>query len=389
MFDLSTWSGRLYAAACAGMFVFGITLALPGTVLGLAESGARFAPTLTDRGTLISALFAGLFAGSAASGPIVDAFGQRAALAASAALVAACLPLFALAGSFAPAAAALCALGVACAGMNTAANALSSDLFPHERGRRMNGLALMVGLGGLSLPSIMALTAAVVSWRAVVAGGAAIAALVAVASLLIRVPPAPARPPASAGRSVRNVISQPGFAWFAILLLLGPATEASMAGWTSTYLGAMGFSPPAATLTLSSHWLGLVAGRLVFSPHVDRAKAAAVARAALTGAVLIALFAAASWTWLLALAPFAIGVAIAVVVPTSLALAGERYPRHAGTLFGILLTCAQAGAMVMPALIGLAASRFGLRLALSLLVAGGVATAAVTRRAHAAPRGTT
>jgi MFS family permease len=101
--------------------------------------------------------------------------------------------------------------------------------------------------------------------------------------------------------------------------------------------------------------LGLVAGRLVLSPHVDRAEAAAIVRA---------------------------------VVPTSLALAGERYPRHAGTLFGLLLTCAQAGAMIMPALIGLAARRVGLRLALSLLVACGVAIAAATRRAHPEPRGT-
>ena len=131
--------------------------------------------------------------------------------------------------------------------------------------------------------------------------------------------------------------------------------------------------------------LGLVAGRLVLSPHVDRATAAAIERAAFSGACLIAVFAAAPWTWLLAAAPFASGVAIAVVVPTSLAL-GERYPRHAGTLF--LLTCAQAGAMIMPALIGLAARRVGLRLALSLLVACGVAIAAATRRAHAEPRGT-
>jgi MFS family permease len=162
-----------------------------------------------------------------------------------------------------------------------------------------------------------------------------------------------------------------------------------MAGWTSTYLGAMGFGPSAATWTLPSHWLGLVIGRVVFSPHVDRAKTAAIARAALTGATVIAVFAAAPWAWLLAVAPFGIGLAIAVVVPTSLALAGERYPRHAGTLFGILLTCAQLGAMVMPWLLGLVGSRFGLRVALSLLVGGGIATAAAARRAHAARRGTT
>src|SRR5688500_18412318 len=111
------------------MFVFGIVLALPGTVLGLPDAAGQFELALADRGVLISALFVGLLAGSLASGPVVDALGQRAVLSASSAAVAACLPLFAAASGFAFAAAALAALGFACAGMNTAANALSSDLF--------------------------------------------------------------------------------------------------------------------------------------------------------------------------------------------------------------------------------------------------------------------
>jgi fucose permease len=387
LFDLSSWSGRLYAVACAAMFTFGIVLALPGTVLGVDDAVAQFGLSLTDRGTLISALFVGLLIGSALSGLVVDRFGQRASLAASAGLVAVCLPLFAIAGSFVFAAAALAALGAASAGMNTAANALSSDLFPLERGRRMNGLALMVGVGGLALPSVAALAAGYVSWRAIVLGGAAVSMLVAVAAVFIDVPSMPPR--ARAGEAFATVLRQPGFGWFVLLLLLGPAMEASMAGWTSTYLGAMGFSPAAATWALSSHWLGLVTGRLIFSPHVDRGKSAAIVRAALAGAACLALFVAAPWTWLLAAAPFAIGLAIAVVVPTSLALAGERYPRHAGTLFGILLTFAQAGAMVMPAAIGVVASRFGLRAGLSLLIAAGLATAVVTRRASGGRSGTT
>jgi putative MFS transporter len=317
------------------MFAFGIVLALPGTVLGLDDAVVQFGLTLIDRGALISSLFVGLLIGSAVSAPVVDSFGQRASLAGSAALVAGCLPLFAFADNLALATASIGAVGFASAGMNTAANALSSDLFPHERGRRMNGLALMVGLGGLALPALAAVTSAWMSWRGIVLTGAAVSAGVAVAAILIHVPALPAR--GRAGAAFVTVVRQPGFGWFVLLLLLGPATEASMAGWTSTYLGAMGFTQSAATWALSSHWLGLVAGRVMFSRHVDRGKAAAIARAALAGAVLIGVFAAAPWTWLLGAAPFAIGLAIAVVVPTSLALAGERYPSHPGTLFGVLL----------------------------------------------------
>ena len=54
----------LYLVACAGMFVFGMVLALPGTVLALPDVVSRFELTLATRGLLISALFLGLLGGS-------------------------------------------------------------------------------------------------------------------------------------------------------------------------------------------------------------------------------------------------------------------------------------------------------------------------------------
>ena len=48
---------RLYVVSCAGMFVFGMILGLPGTVLGQPETVQQFGLTLADRGLLISTLF--------------------------------------------------------------------------------------------------------------------------------------------------------------------------------------------------------------------------------------------------------------------------------------------------------------------------------------------
>ncbi len=364
------------------MFVFGIILGLPGTVLGLPEVAAQFQLTLADRGTLISTLFVGLLVGSALSGPLVDTAGQRATLTFSAALVAACLPLVAAASSFAMAVGAMAVLGLAAAGMNTASNALSSDLFPHERGRRMNRMALVVGLGGLAMPLATALGAGTISWRDVVNAGAALAALVTMAGALAASPAGPAAAPRPrSALALARLVRQPGFVWFGILLMLGAATEASVAGWTSTFLTASGFGPEGATWALSSHWLGLIAGRVVLAGRVDVAKGAAIGRAALAGAVCLLIFVATASAWVLAASPFAIGLAIAVIVPTSLALAGDRYPGNAGTLFGLLLTLAQVGGIVAPALIGVIAERAGVRAGLSILVFNCLLVAAVSRRA--------
>src|SRR5262245_27143783 len=134
------------------MLVYGIILGLPGTVLGLPETAAEFGLTLIGRGSLISALFVGLLAGSLLSGPLVDRLGYRASLARSSALVALAMPLLALARVPLHAGAAIAALGLASAGMNTASNALSSDLFPGERAIRMNRLGILVAIGGLLMP---------------------------------------------------------------------------------------------------------------------------------------------------------------------------------------------------------------------------------------------
>ena len=271
------------------MFVFGMILGLPGTVLGQSETVAQFGLTLADRGLLISTLFAGLLVGSLLSGPLVDRMGQRAALVVSLSLVAVCLPLLAMAAGATIAASALLLLGLASASTNTASNALSSELFPHERGRRMNGIALMVGLGGLTMPTATVLAAHLVSWRAVVIAGGVLAAIVAILAVAVRPVDDDSLEVADATGTIaalRRFAKQPGFGWFLLLIMLGGGNEASMAGWTSSFVMASGLGSSAATGVLSSHWLGIIVSRALFSGRVDRAKENAVERSAVLSALV-------------------------------------------------------------------------------------------------------
>jgi fucose permease len=358
---------RLYAVACASMLVYGIVLSLPGTVLGLPETAAELGLTLTSRGSLISALFVGILLGSVLSGPIVDALGYRASLALSSGLVALAMPLLAVTRTPLLAGVAIVALGIASAGMNTASNALSSDLFPGERAIRMNRLAILVGIGGLMMPVTTVVSSVVLSWRTVVAAGGVGASLVALACAWVPAATPNVSPPHSLGEAIRHFARQPGFVWLAAALLLGGGNEAALAGWISTYLQAAGFSASSATWLLASHWLGLIVARVTLSPRVERTKAPAVVRAALAGALCIAVFVLVRGHAWLGVMPFLIGCAIALVVPTMLALAGDRYPGHAGALFGLLLTLLQVGGIALPAAIGFISDRAGLRPGLSLI----------------------
>jgi len=118
----------------------------------------------------------------------------------------------------------------------------------------MNGIAVMVGLGGLTMPAVTALTSGSVSWRAVlVAAGLLALAVAGVGAALSRGAVATRAAADAPGRAVALFFAQRHFLWFCLLLVLCGGNEASVAGWTSTYLGGSGFGASAATLVLASH----------------------------------------------------------------------------------------------------------------------------------------
>lgn len=260
-------------------------LALPGTVIGLPDFTTRFGLSLADRGLFIATLFGSLLVGSILSGAVVDHAGYRRSIGTSAAGLAILLPLLATAPSYRVALFALAGLGLVAAPLNTAANALSSELFPAERGRHMTQLAIAFSSGGLLLPAVTAAAAAFVSWRTVVVGGAVVAATTAVAALTGGALATPPRE-GSLG-SALGLFRRHGFVACCVLLVCGAANEGTFAGWTSSYLSAEGFTPVAATAGLSSHWLGLLIGRSLLAGRVDRNKYASVVRGALSGAAVL------------------------------------------------------------------------------------------------------
>jgi fucose permease len=153
-----------------------------------------------------------------------------------------------------------------------------------------------------------------------------------------------------------------------------------MAGWTSTFVIASGFNASEATAMLSSHWLGLILSRAFFSSRIDRAKAIAVERSAVLSALALLVLVVSGSPSIVMIGPFVVGVCMALVMPTSLALAGERIQGNPGALFGVLLTVAQVGGIVLPASIGLVAEETSVRLGLSQLVGSFGAIALIVRR---------
>jgi len=377
--------GRLFAAAATAMFVFGMIIAMLGTLFGLPAMRARLEVDLAQQGDLFSVLFIGLLAATAVVGPTIDRFGTKPVLVSASAMVTAALMAFALARGFGTAALAALLLGVGGGWLNTATNAVVSDVFPADRGRMLNLLGMFFGLGALFVPLVVAVGFNVLS----IAGIMMLCACVAGASLVVCA--ALPFPPAHEGASfsfagMLGVAKDRGVLLFALLLLFQSGNEAALSGWTSTYVGSVGWSPRVATVILLGYWVVAIAGRAVSS----RAQAwfgkerLVLACAALSvGGCVILLGAADSLTGL-AVGALLTSLGFSAIFPTVLAMAGDRYHRFAGTVFGLLFTIGNVGSIASPWALGHISQAAGVRLGMLVPLGG---TLLVTACAFVVARG--
>ncbi len=374
----------LLAAAAAGIFMFGVVMALLGaTLLPLAE---RVQISAARAGGLFLAMNFGIFVTLLISGPALDRFGTRPVLVASSALVAAGVALLARAGTIAEISVALLLIGLGGGGLNTGANALVSDAYAGERGPALNLLGVFFGFGAVALPFTIGTISRQFSLGAILGATAVLPAICAAAYLLLPFPPAREAHGfrlAEAARVARN----PYVLLFAVLLFFQSGNEFTMGGWTATYIAReTGASAEYATLALTGYWAALMVGRFVSSRLLKRIQdnhlvIASGALAGLATAWLLASTSARSAAAAVALT----GFAYAAIYPTVLAMAGDRFPRFAGTVFSVLFSIALIGGMSFPWSAGQLAEAYGYRagMAVPLVGAAGVTLFALIILRHA------
>jgi MFS transporter, FHS family, glucose/mannose:H+ symporter len=369
----------LFASACGGIFVFGIVLALLGTLAGLPEIRARFGfeQDLAAQGNLFLLLFLGIFAATVVVGPLIDRFGNKTVLVVSSALVALALGGFIVAEGFGAAALAAVLLGLGGGGLNTATNVLVSDLYDESRGPRLNVLGVFFGIGALFVP----LTAAGLSARIgttpllAVSAGLAVACLLAYA--MLRFPP-PTEAEGFSFSQVAEVVRYPGVLLFATLLFFQSGNEASIGGWTSTYVGHMGWDAATATWVLAGYWAALMIGRLLSARLLAAVSKPRLVLLSGVGSALGALLLLAADSLALMTAGVTLmGLSFASVYPTTLAMVGDRYRRFTGTVFGVLFSIALLGGMLFPWLIGQVSQAMGVRSGMVVPLAGAVMICAI------------
>lgn len=365
---------QLFWAACAGIFVFGIVLAVLGVIFGLPEMRERLDVDDARQGNVFLALFFGVLLSTIICGPMIDSFGNKIVLSVSAVLVTIALVLLALAASYPAALIAGLLLGFGGGGLNTSTNALVSDIYAENRGPMLNVLGTFFGVGALVVPLSAAAIMGVFSVQQLLLTIAALAGLLTIAYMLMSFPP----PREAIGFSILASVKAagyPGVLLFAAILFCQSGNESSIGGWTSRYAQeAPGASERTGTLVLAGYWAALMAGRLAGAKTLQWLSKPQLVLASAVGSIIgcVVLLASNSIA-VVALGAVIVGFSFAAIYPTVLAIAADRYERLAGTIFGFLFSVGLVGGMLFPWGIGHIAQRESLRTAMVFPLMGSLA----------------
>ena len=385
-------TGWLSAAAYAGMFGFGIVMALLGAILPLISQRLRF--DLAQAGGLFLVMNGAMLVTTFALGPLLDRFGIKPAFLLAPLFVAGALVLIANAGAFETLQVGVILLGIGGGALNQATNTLIADLHedPRRKSAALNLLGVFFGFGALFVPFTIG-TLLNVFGLANILYVAAILTLTTTAMSIMLAFPAPRQSAGVPMTEVLKLLRQPLIVTLALLLFLESGNEFVLGGYITSYLTrTLGATVPIASMLLAAYWGALMFARVVLSRVLLHVSGHALTLASAAGvAASVGVLVGAPSLPIAAVAIVVLGLSIAAIFPTTLGLAGARYPSHSGTAFGILIGIALTGGMTMPWVVGRVAYRSGVTagLAIPIVCAAGIfglqwlAGNIVTRQDHA------
>jgi MFS transporter, FHS family, glucose/mannose:H+ symporter len=369
----------LTAAACAGMLVFGVVMALLGAVLPSLTARLRF--DLREAGLLFLAMNGAMLVSSFVLGPAMDRFGMKPPMVAGPLLVGAALELMDRAESVPALVVSVVCLGFGGGALNSATNTLVADLHgdPKEKSAALNLLGVFFGVGAVLLPFGLGAVVEQLGLGFILKSAALLCVCIAASAAI------PKYPPAKQGHQwpvseIPRFLRTPLVLAMAMLLFCESGNEFLLGGYLSTYLTReQGATIASASWMLALFWASIMAARIVLSRVLLRADGPRVVLVSAAGAVsgCVAL-AAAPNTAVAALGLVVVGLSLASIFPTVLGVAGSHFAEHSGTVFGILFTLALAGGMTLPWLAGQMAEPLGVRSAFWLAGASFAAIFGIT-----------
>lgn len=348
----------VFIAACAGMFLFGITLITLGSVA--TDLRSKFHLTGTDAGTLFSILPFGILTGSLLFGPVCDRYGYKYLL------VLACIGMFAgfegIAYSDSHGLLKICIyiFGVGGGVINGATNAVVADISPEHKGADLSLLGVFFGLGALGMPLVLGTLKSTPSFSIVAIVGW-LTLVVAMAYVFVNFPPAKQKE--NPIRTSWNSLFQWLLFLIAFFLFFQSSFEAIINNWATTYLRAKGvMSESQALYALSLHIVGMIAMRLLTGSLLRHIAEIKIMWWCLLMLVIgIVLMQIGQTTTIIIAGLIFSGAGLAGGFPLMLGITGKYFSRLSGTAFSFVFTMALIGNILINYLMGMIVDEFGVR----------------------------
>jgi fucose permease len=248
--------------------------------------------------------------------------------------------------------------GVGNGGFEVGVNVVEVDHAGEDSGRAMNLLHFFFGLGAIAGPVLAAATlGAGLGWRAAFLAAAAlpaIAGLLLLPQQLRHAGPPAAHDPAAIYRS-------PALWRYALVVALYVALETSAFGWAASFWEQRGAAFLPAPLLASLFWTTLTVGRLLCGRLADRMGLARFVRRSAAAALLVcAAWMACPTPWVTLACILLLGLTLAGIYPTTMALVTEAYPGHTGKVVAFLSVFASLGGFAGPTVAGRLADAAGI-----------------------------
>lgn len=352
----------VFIASCAGIFLFGISLITLGSIM--PQLAADFMLSELDKGLLASLLPAGILAGSLVFGPVVDKYAYKYLLAVSVILIMTGLLVIAWSGSFFLLGLSFLLIGSGGGAINGATSSLVSDFSEdhgENKGSNLSMMGVFFGLGALGMPLLISLLSSWLHYRTIIQWVGLFMIFPLLFLALIQYPH-PKQAHEMSLQGIGKLLKTGSLILLSMILFFQSGWESLLNNWTTTFLmGVKNLSGSHAlnylTLFVAVFTLGRFMVGLLLKKYSGRSILLFSAVVAISGNLLLIFE---GNDYILALAVLLSGLGLASAFPVVLGIIGDQFARWSGTAFGIALTIALTGNILINYLTGVVTESYGL-----------------------------